>query len=287
MGEINLADKYSQKVSERFKQKSVTESIVNQDYDFEGVNKVKIYSFDTPELNNYNRAATSNRYGTPNELGDTTQEWTLTQEKSFTYVIDRGNQVDQFNLKQAGKTLRDTIDRVITPYIDKYRITKLEKGSKFNYSVNVSITTSNAYDNYLKGIEALGNDSVPMTDLYCLASYAYYRKIKQDDAFIKASDKGQDMINNGIIGYIENTPLILAPKSYLSAGTNFLLVHKSVMCSPIKLAEYRILTGQQGYGGNVVEGRVYFDAFIDENKQEGIYLNTAASKPTGFTGTGV
>jgi len=287
MGEINLADKYSQKVSERFKQKSVTESVVNQDYEFEGVKKVKIYSFDVPELNDYNRSATANRYGTPHELGDTTQEWELTQEKSFTYVIDRGNQIDQFNLKQAGKTLRDTIDRVITPYIDKYRINKLENGSIFNYSVNSEITKSNAYDNFLKGVEALGNASVPMTDLYCIASYGYYRKIKQDDSYVKASDKGQDKVDTKILGYIEDTPLILAPKRYLANGTNFILVHKSVMCSPIKLAEYRILTGQQGYGGNVVEGRVYFDAFIDENRQEGIYLNTEASKPTGFIGAGI
>lgn len=285
---VNLAEKYSEKVSDRFKQASVTEAVVNQDYDFAGVNKVKIYTFDTAPLNNYNRAATSNRYGTPNELGDTVQEWTLTQEKSFTYVIDRGNLEDQLNLKQAGKTLRDEIDLVVTPYIDKYRITKLEDGSIYNYSLGANITTSNAYDNYLKGIEALGNSSVPMTDLYCIGSYGFYRKIKQDDSFIKASDAGQRKIDNGVLGFIENVPLILAPQSYLSEGTNFILVHKSAMCSPLKLAEYRILTGQQGFGGNVVEGRFYFDAFIDANKQKGIYLNTASTtKPTGFTGTGV
>ena len=284
---VNLATKYSDKVSERFAQKSVTEQIVNQDYEFTGVKEVKIWSINVPTLNNYNREATSNRYGTPNELGDTLQTWELGQEKSFTYVIDRGNDEDQMNIKDAGKSLARTIDEVVTPHIDKYRITKLEAGSIYNYSVNANVTTQNAYDYYLKGIEALGNSSVPLENLYCLGTYDFYRKIKQDDAFIKASDLGQQMINNGVIGQIENTPLILAPKSYFAQGTEFLLVHKSAMCSPIKLAEYRILTGQQGYGGNVVEGRFYFDAFIDANKQKGIFLCTTAAKPTGFTGTGV
>ena len=41
---VNLAEKYSKKVDERFKLKSLTEGIVNHDYDWDGVQTIKIYS---------------------------------------------------------------------------------------------------------------------------------------------------------------------------------------------------------------------------------------------------
>jgi len=59
---VNLASKYSDKIDERFKLKSLTESAVHQDYDWDGVNTVNVYSVSTYALGNYTRTGTS-RYG--------------------------------------------------------------------------------------------------------------------------------------------------------------------------------------------------------------------------------
>lgn len=44
---VNLALKYSSKVDERFKLGSLTDSIINFDYDWTGVDTVKVYSIET------------------------------------------------------------------------------------------------------------------------------------------------------------------------------------------------------------------------------------------------
>ena len=82
---INLAEKYSDKVQERFYMDSITQSSFSKDLDMEftGVKTVKVTEVDVAPMNDYNRSGLS-RYGTPQELTDVVQEFVMTQDKSFT-----------------------------------------------------------------------------------------------------------------------------------------------------------------------------------------------------------
>lgn len=111
---VNLAEKYSPIVDERFSLGTVTNIAFNQDYDWVGVKTVHVYSVETSAMNDYVRTG-ANRYGTPAELQDTTQELALTQDRSFTFTIDRGNDIDQMNVKGAAKALRRQLDEVAIP----------------------------------------------------------------------------------------------------------------------------------------------------------------------------
>ena len=87
---INLADKYSSKIAEKFTQESIVAGKCSKEWDFSGVKSIKIYTPQTVDLVDYTRSG-SNRYGTPTEMGDTVQEMTMTQDKSFSLTIDKGN----------------------------------------------------------------------------------------------------------------------------------------------------------------------------------------------------
>ena len=87
---INLAEKYSKKVQERYAAKSRTDSYAGHDYDFTGVKTIKIYSVDTVPMTDYTRSGTS-RFGNLTELGDAVQEMTLAKDRAFTFSIDNGN----------------------------------------------------------------------------------------------------------------------------------------------------------------------------------------------------
>ena len=65
----NVAQKYERKVDERFKLKELTGSGLNTDYNWEGVDTIKVYNINTVSLNDYSKSGTS-RYGSPDELGD-------------------------------------------------------------------------------------------------------------------------------------------------------------------------------------------------------------------------
>ncbi len=91
---VNYAEKYAEVIDEKFAAESLTESAVNHDYDFKGVNKVNVYSIPTVPLQDYDMDAPTNRYGTPVELGSEVQTLELTQDKAFSFTIDRRNNTD-------------------------------------------------------------------------------------------------------------------------------------------------------------------------------------------------
>ena len=50
---VNYAEKFSQTIDEQLSKDSLTDKAVNKDYDFDGVNKVNVYSVETVPLNDY------------------------------------------------------------------------------------------------------------------------------------------------------------------------------------------------------------------------------------------
>lgn len=275
---VNLATKYSSKVDERFKLKSLTESAVHQDWDWDGVNSIKVYSIPTVAMNNYVRTGTT-RYGTAAELDNTIATYTLSRDRSFTFTIDRGNQMETMGVMAAGKALARQNDEVIVPEIDIYRLAAWVTAAAANggQSAPTDITTSNAYASFLKGTSYLSDNKVPQTGRIAFVTPSYYSAIKQDPTFLKASDLGQRMLLNGQIGEIDGVPLIMAPTSYFPASTPFIIVHKSAMCSPKKLEDYKTHDNPPGINGWLVEGRIIYDAFIMETRKKAIYSHLSAT----------
>lgn len=269
---VNLASKYSPKVDERFKLKSLTEAATHQEYDWDGVKTVNIYNISTVAMNDYTRSGTG-RYGTPAELDDTVTPFTLQKDRSFTFTIDQGNKKDSLNVREAGKALARQHDEVVVPEIDVYRITKWDAAAVANSGVPTAtnITTSNAYASFLQGNAYLDDNKVPQDGRIAFVTPGYYNKLKQDGSFIKASELAQNMLIKGQVGEVDGVAIVKVPTSYMPAKTPFIIVHKSAMCAPKKLQDYKIHENPPGINGNLVEGRVYYDAFILPSRVKAVY----------------
>ena len=267
---INYAEKYSAKIDERFKIGAVTTPAVNNDYDFIGVKTVKVYSVPTAEMNDYERTGSS-RYGTPAELENTVQELPLERDRSFTFTIDRGNYDDTQMANSAGQALQRQIDEVIIPEIDIYRLSKMAAGA--GKTATADVTRGDAYDAFLDGQVELTNQKVPVAGRVAFVSASYYRLIKLDDSFIKKGDMAQNIALKGTVGEIDGVPLILVPDSYLPENTLFIITNKIATVAPIKLSDYKIHDNPPGINGWLVEGRVYYDAFVLNNKKAAIYVH--------------
>lgn len=266
---VNLAEKYSSQVDEKFKQTSITSALINRDYDWVGVKTIKIYSIDTVTPGDYTRSG-ANRYGTPEELGDSVKEYTVEQDKAFTFTIDKGNDMEQLGVKNSGKALAREIDEELVPMVDKYRIGKMIAGA--GLTDEVEVTKANAYETLLGAVEKLGNAKVPRAGRIILAPNSFYTKIRLDEAFIKASDIAQNMLINGQMGSIEGMPLVLAPTDYFTEGTQFMIVHPIATVGADKLNEYKVHIDPPGISGALVEGRMIYDCFVLENKKNAIYV---------------
>lgn len=274
---MNYAEKYSAQVDERFKLGALTTGLVNQNYDWLGVETVKVFSIPTVGLNDYSLTGTS-RYGTPSELGNEVQEMKITQDKSFTFTIDRKSHDDTMMTMEAGRALRRQIDEVVIPAVDEYRLAKIVAGAAAGNTATQAITKSNAYEEFLKVQEILDNKKIPNGGRVVVVTPAYLNMIKLDETFTKKGDMATQIALNGIVGEIDGVPAIKVPTSYLPANVDFVITNSLATPAPVKLQEYKIHTDAPGISGWLVEGRVRFDAFVLNEKKDavGVHMSTAS-----------
>lgn len=270
---VNLASKYEKKVDERFKLKSFTESAVNREYDWNGVNSINVYSIPTVAMNNYTASGTS-RYGTAAELDNTLQTMTLTRDRSFTFTIDRKNWQDTQMVMEAGKALARQIDEVIVPEIDIYRLAAMSAAAVANgHTATAVISATNAYTSLLKGGEFLDEDKVPTTGRIAFVKPSFYNFLKLDNSFIKASEIGQKMLINGQVGEVDGVKIVKVPSTYLPVNTEFILTHPVATVAAQKLEDYKTHDNPPGINGWLVEGRKRYDAFVLENKKNALFVH--------------
>lgn len=269
----NLAIKYSPKVVERFSTLSKTDSAVNQDYDWDGVTTVNVYSVATVAMGNYTRSG-DDRYGALNDVGTTKQAMTLSRDRAFTTVIDRRNNAESQGVLDAGKFLARQIREVITPEIDVYRLAALNTAAVANSkALNTGAsTTSTAYLDFLKLQESLSDDLVPESDRVAFMTQAYYNLLKQSNFVLDSNDAYGDR-KSGSLGTIDGTKIIVVPSSYMPSVTNLILTHPSVMVSPMVLTDYFTHENPPGISGWRIEGRVVYDAFVLTTKQAGVAVH--------------
>lgn len=275
---MNLASKYSSNVDERFKLKSFTEVAVNKEYDWTGVDTIKVYGIDTVAMNDYTKSGSA-RYGVAAELGNTAQSMVLAKDRSFTFTIDRANKLNTQMVMDAGKALARQIDEVVVPEIDTYRLAVMAAAAVAagnTTGVAAAITASNAYIKFLAAQEKLDDNKVPVQGRICFVKPSYYNFLKQDPTFIKASDMAQKMLVTGQVGEVDGVKIIKVPSSYFPAATDFILTHPVATVAAQKLEDYKTHDNPPGINGWLVEGRKIYDAFVLNNKNKAICIHKNA-----------
>lgn len=105
---------------------------------------------------------------------------------------------------------------------------------------------------------------------------AFYSKLKQDNNAVLETEIGQDMRIKGVVANMDGAVIQKVTSSLLPAKQNYVMTHRVATTQAIKLAEYKIHTDVVGVSGSVVEGRIYFTAFVHPNKTKAIYSSVHA-----------
>ena len=270
---VNLASVFSKQVDERFYRTSQTAIALNNRYKFNGVKTVNVYSIPTVALRNYQRSGL-NRYGVPTDLQNNIQELTVTQDRAFSFIIDRGDKDQTQMVMDAGRALTREIREVVVPEIDAYVLDKIARAAfAASHTAATTPSKSNAYELFLKGQESLGNENVPDSGRVCFCSYAFANYLKQDPAFMKESQRSKEMIDKGILGEVDGAKIVKVPSSRLPSGCAFILTHPEAACAPKQLEDYKIHDNPPGISGWLVEGRVIYDCFVLSQKVGATYYH--------------
>lgn len=225
-------------------------------------------------MNDYGRngATGSNwsRYGAVKDLEATTETATLKKDRSFTFVIDKLDNNQTGGALAAATALARQIREVVIPEIDTYVLGVMcsNAGTKPD---PVALTSENIYDEIIKASAALDDALVPETGRVLTVTPATYLLMKKCKDITMETDIGNDMRVKGIVSNIDGNVTLKVAAARLPKGFGFMLSHKSACCAPTQLEDYKTHQDPPGISGELVEGRVVYDAFVFENKAKAIY----------------
>ena len=269
---ITLTEKFAEKVDERYHPISVTNAGVNQNYDWDGAQTIKVTSVGTVAMKDYNRETGYGAVASADELSNAIQVLTLTKDRYFRAKLDKMDE-EESKIK-GGEVLARQLREVTIPEIEAYRLQVMCKAITDNTQ---SITqTKSVYEHFLEANEKLDEIFVPETTRVAYASSTFINALKLDPNFIKSSDLSQEMLLKGQVGQVDGVPIIKANAAWLKddeSGTNkfdCIIVDKNATVAPIKLAEYTANTNHPDFSGTIFQGRFYYDAFVLDMKKKGL-----------------
>ena len=281
---IELVEKYLGVVDEKFATESKHSLVTNKDIAFTGANTVKIYKVSTGTMNDYGRSGPAegnwSRYGEVETLSATTEEMTLKKDRSFTFVIDAMDE-DETALALSGATaLERQIREVVIPEVDSYVFGVMADNAGTAPEAK-ELTAENIYDEIITGTLTLDNAEVPENERVLIVSPATYYLMKQCGAIIMETETGSEMRLKGVIGDLDGMKVMRVPSSRLPKDFGFMIAHPSATVAPEKLASFRLHVDPPGLNGTLAEGRIYYDAFVLDNKADGIYYQALADDSQG------
>lgn len=271
---IELVTKFLPYVDEQFSTESKKSLLTNQDFDWTGAHTVKVYKISTGSMNDYGRngAAEGNwsRYGKVENLDATTEEFTLKKDRSFTFAIDALDEDETAQTLQAATALARQMREVVIPEVDVHTYGVMCEGAGTKPEA-VALTADNIYLELLKANNALDNAEVPESGRQIVVTPDTLFLMKQCKDIVMETNIGNDLRLKGVISNLDGANVIKVPAARLPEGFGFMVCHPCATVTPTKLESYNTHLNPPGINGQLVEGRICYDAFVLENKAKAIY----------------
>ena len=281
---VNLVTKFQPYVDEMFTTESKKSLLTNNDFDWTGAHTVKVHKVNTVPMTDYDRDGSGvgtapeegepvmwSRYGALGKVENTLEEFTLTKDRSFTFVIDKMDRDETGGVLSGASALARQQREVIIPEIDTYVYRKITENAGTKVTIEDEVNCENIYNEIIKGSGALDDEEVPETGRVLIVTPETYCIMKRAVEVIMDTDIGQDMRLKGVIGMIDGMSVIRVPKKRLPENFVFMIVHPVATVAPVKLEEYKVHQDPPGISGELVEGRIVYDAFVLDNKKKAIY----------------
>lgn len=271
---IDLTTKFQPYTDEQFSTESKRSLLTNNDFDWTGAHTVKVYKVSTSEMTDYGRNGPAvgnwSRYGAISDLDATTEEFTLKKDRSFTFAIDKLD-TDETAQQLAGASALARQNRlVVIPEVDTYVYGIMcEKAG--NKPAAVALTADNIYTHILTAGQALDDAEVPETGRVLAVTPAVYALMKKSKDIVMETNIGNELRLKGVIALLDGMAVQKISAKRLPAGFGFMAAHPCATVAPVKLEDFKIHKDPPGISGDLVEGRIVYDAFVLDNKVKAIY----------------
>lgn len=288
MAVINFDERYKAALVQGFEKASETDPLFDHslDMEFSGVKTVHVKSLMTEALQDYDRnlsVGTGSRYGTTKEIGNEEQTFTMTQDKSLSLSVDKGNNKEVMDKHKVGAIMAAERDEHIIPYMDTYRLKKWAADAGIHYELAAEPTSENIVEQVIKARNMQRNKGVK-GDCVLLIPYEYLDALMLAKQWVNLDSLGGKSLPSGTVGQISGMNVKPVSNDRWPANAAFMIIHKKSVISPVKIKDFKGHIDPPGLSGDLIEFRMIFDAFVLGKKCDGVLVaclpGTVAKAPT-------
>lgn len=279
-------------LDEIYKKESLTARMDAPTIPFDGVDTVKVYKTSVVGLGNYNRLT-----GYP--VGDVSGEWEalkLNQSRGREFSIDRMDNDETLGMA-FGTLAGEFIRTQVVPEVDAFRFAKYASWTNIQkVGAGTTLTKATVVDAIDAAIAALNAKEVPAEGRILYLSDSVYSILENAISRVLANENtvdrrvmrfsGMDVIMvpqtrfYTAIDPIDGTNPALGgyAKAAGAADLNFMIIHPSAVLQATKLANLKVFNPDENQDMDAwkFQYRLYHDAFVYDNKVNGIYAHMKA-----------
>ena len=275
---INLKSKYADKLTKALEYSSVISGKTSTEYKMDGSEEIQLLSLVTQSLNDYNRSATSNRYGTPSEMQDVVQRIKLDKDRSFSIPVDKGNFIEGNYLKTAGAVIADEMNDVVAPEMEKDFFLKLCYGAGTVNGTTTAVSSSNILSRILAVEAAFRNARIPKADRFIAIPSTKLQLIKQ--ALTNCDGITDKLLMQGIVGRIGTLMVLEVADTDVISGVNFIAWQKRCAVFHKTIEDTKVHQDPPGISGILVEGRFRWGGGVVGKYAGGTYVDVDSTSNT-------
>lgn len=279
---IHFDERYKKELMEGFANSSETDGLFDHslDMEFSGVKTVHVKSLRTEPLQDYNRSqavGTGSRYGATKEVGNEEQTFTMTQDKSLSLSVDKGNNMEVMDKHKVGAIMKAEREEHIVPELDTYRLKKWAKDAGMHEELSASPTSDNIIEFIIKLRNKQRNKGV-RGNVSLLIPYEYLDTLQLAKQWINLDSLGGKTLPKGTVGQIAGMNVIPVTDERMPEGAAFMMIYKGSVIAPMKIKDFKGHVDPPGLSGDLIEFRMIHDAFVLGKKANGVLVGCLPGK---------
>lgn len=273
---INLTTKYADQIEKAFTRESYLKPHCKAKVDLIGAKSCRVYMLNTTPVVDYVRSG-DKRYGELQDVQDTVLEYTMTQDKAFNGVVDKGDASEQAITGKAGQWLRQQMREQCVPTADKYGFSRI---AALGHVAGVSAEPAK---NTIVGMLAdamvyMDEHKVPESGRVAFIRAKDYPNIIRSDEWSGLDSLAGKQLPTGTVGQVFGFTVIKVPSSYFPENVYLITALESALAFPYKINDTKIHEDPVGVSGAVIEGRQTYDTFVLGSKADAVYTAGLAGK---------
>lgn len=273
---IHYSEKYKKGLLEGFNKASETDDLFDHslDMEFSGVRTVHVKSLKTEPLQDYDRnknVGTGSRYGDTKEVGNEEQTFTMTQDKSLSLSVDKGNNAEAMDDHKVGAIMKAEREEHIIPTVDTYRLKKWADEAGIHLALKAAPTTDTILQDVIKARNLQRNAGVK-GDVNLLVPYEYLDTLMLAKQWVGLDSLGGKTLPKGTVGQISGMNVKPITDERMPEGAAFMITHKKSIISPMKIKDFKGHVDPPGLSGDLIEFRMIYDAFVLGKRADGVLV---------------